>query len=387
MNCATFEILLDDYLDTSLEPIQREAVERHLSECDSCRRETERLQSLLSQCSLLRRMPRRELWPSISAEISLVQPRAAENGVISAPAPAFPKGHFNRRIAWLIAAAVTLVIAGLMAAVYLVKRMPVSGSTKDVVYESGQLRSAVSPPATPKTQNSVSNFGNQEYAQSDSGAVRPSQSALSRYVFTTPYTVVLQEIAIDAEGHGRVASIQLRAVRSDGSNVLRMGDATNGGRMVFLAGESQRININPRRLVKSTQFSPWHPGHTYRDPKFNCLMLLDGTKLAGTLVGEEFVAGYRAAKIVNEAAGSTVWLSLDYGCAPLKSKMDFGKESSETTLVSFVAGEPDPALFEVPANYTEGPPSMLLDPTKPEYQPSIDKWKQIWDEEYRKYHR
>jgi hypothetical protein len=83
-----------------------------------------------------------------------------------------------------------------------------------------------------------------------------------------------------------------------------------------------------------------------------------------TFVGEEIIAGYRTAKIADGIF--TSWHALDYGCAPVKQRADFSAtEVSEKELVALVAGEPDAALFDVPAHYREVPPSeRILGPKK-----------------------
>ena len=215
MNCVMFESFLHDYLDALLEPSDREAVETHLSVCDTCRQEAERLRSLLSQSAALRRMPNRDLWPLISAEISLVRREAASDSPMLSPARSWVSRA--RRIAWPIAAAIALGILGLVAAVRLVRRPPVSAPPKAATYESGQPGSAAAPvssippkamehpkesvsftsrqtdsglpstaPKLERDNRSVSKMGEQfgikGSAHSSSGTLPRSRSALSGYV-------------------------------------------------------------------------------------------------------------------------------------------------------------------------------------------------------------
>jgi len=83
-----------------------------------------------------------------------------------------------------------------------------------------------------------------------------------------------------------------------------------------------------------------------------------------TFLGEEIIAGYRTAKIADGL--TTSWHALDYGCALVKDRWEFSAtEVSEKELVALVAGEPDAALFDVPAHYREVPPSeRILGPKK-----------------------
>jgi len=78
-----------------------------------------------------------------------------------------------------------------------------------------------------------------------------------------------------------------------------------------------------------------------------------------TEVGEETVAGYRTVKIMNNNV--TAWYALDYGCAMVKDRWDFGgKEFTEKYLISLIGGEPDAALFDVPATAREVSPSERM---------------------------
>ncbi len=104
-----------------------------------------------------------------------------------------------------------------------------------------------------------------------------------------------------------------------------------------------------------------------RDPSSRCINSFAGkpmTSMTETFAGEESVAGYRTAKIARNTI--TEWYALDYGCAMVKDRWGFETgEMSEKELVALTPGEPEPALFEVPANAAEVPPSeRLLGPTK-----------------------
>ena len=69
-------------------------------------------------------------------------------------------------------------------------------------------------------------------------------------------------------------------------------------------------------------------------------------------------------KITNNNA--TWWVALDYGCAMVKSRVDWGAQGvSEKNLVALIPGEPEAALFDVSAQFREAPFSeMLLGPGK-----------------------
>ncbi len=130
MNCATFDIRVDDYLESSLAQPEREELEEHLRECCRCRREIESLQALLSRCAGLTREipPDKDMWPPIAAEIraqgALNQTlrRISRSGI----SWSFPKSH----LPWRTAAAIALATLALMAAVQLVRRTPASKRTQ-----------------------------------------------------------------------------------------------------------------------------------------------------------------------------------------------------------------------------------------------------------------
>ena len=88
------------------------------------------------------------------------------------------------------------------------------------------------------------------------------------------------------------------------------------------------------------------------------------TSMPETFAGEETIAGYRTAKIVSNVI--TAWYALDYGCALVKDRWGFTTgEVSEKELVALIPGEPDGALFAVPADAREVPPSeRILGPNK-----------------------
>ena len=99
-----------------------------------------------------------------------------------------------------------------------------------------------------------------------------------------------------------------------------------------------------------------------------------------TFQGEETIAGYRTAKIASDII--TEWRALDYGCALVKDRWDFGPtEFTEKELVALVGGEPDAALFDVPANYREVPPSEGMRPCNK----NAREFFQMLDEDYKRH--
>ena len=59
--------------------------------------------------------------------------------------------------------------------------------------------------------------------------------------------------------------------------------------------------------------------------------------------------------------GRTTWYSLDHGCTTLGEHMDWGDgRITSKSLVQLTPGEPATALFDIPADYKEVPPSGLF---------------------------
>jgi|WetSurSiteA1Bulk_404760.scaffolds.fasta_scaffold03500_3 hypothetical protein len=69
MNCKMFVSLIDDFVDSTLAPTDRQRMEEHLRTCNSCRMELEGLKSLLAHSAELSENPERDLWPQIEAGI------------------------------------------------------------------------------------------------------------------------------------------------------------------------------------------------------------------------------------------------------------------------------------------------------------------------------
>ncbi|HXT65109.1 MAG TPA: hypothetical protein VN696_18850 [Pyrinomonadaceae bacterium] len=181
-----------------------------------------------------------------------------------------------------------------------------------------------------------------------------------------PYTVTLREIVHGPNGTTTVGLEHTYAVRSDGSRMMRWrGKGLQ--RVIYLAAGFQ-VDTNDQTNTKSSIKKQYKPLASLRDPSSMCVDSLAGTPITSppreAFVAEEIVAGYRTAKIADGII--TSWYALDYGCAPVKERWEFSPtEVSEKELVSLVAGEPDPSLFDVPAHYREVPPSeRLLGPNK-----------------------
>ena len=103
-----------------------------------------------------------------------------------------------------------------------------------------------------------------------------------------------------------------------------------------------------------------------------------------TFGGVESVGGARTAKFTEELPDRVVtqWLALDYNCVSVQRAYDWrGQGTSRTDLVSFTPGEPNGALFDLPSDFQEGPPSTLHFPDT-KISPSIQKMFEARDRDY-----
>lgn len=186
----------------------------------------------------------------------------------------------------------------------------------------------------------------------------------ARAVGSTPYTVVLAETVTGLNGESSIASITTIAVRSDGSTAHRLGTTVKGSRLIHFAS-GLRVSTNDfTRRMSSTMRDP--AVEPERDASGNCAKT-SGRALVEDFAGVEVekVTGVRAAKYIENASGieATRWFAVDFGCAPLGGVVVFKDgQISRKEVQAFSPGEPDQALFAVPTDYQEGPPSTLAPP-------------------------
>jgi len=184
----------------------------------------------------------------------------------------------------------------------------------------------------------------------------------------TPYTAILQETVIDGSGGQRPGYLLTQALRSDGSEMRRLGVPSTGGRTILFAS-GVKVEVSDELGAKSTVPIRADVATRLRRGESQCIR--DATGRAVTMweeevAGEETIDGYRAVKVTARKAPVTQWFALDHGCALLRSIMTFrgGQGSSEMHLLTLVPGEPEARLFLVPESYKEGPPSALAPPVK-----------------------
>jgi len=176
------------------------------------------------------------------------------------------------------------------------------------------------------------------------------------------YTVVRTESVFDDTGALRATIRYIEALRSDGSTMRQSITPTVDQRRIdiahgdmILTNESQgRKSTYPKAITMPPQ----------RDPESSCVLTPPGGSVSWTVSRIDNIGGYRAIRLVYPGKSDTLtaWYALDAGCAQLESRLDHEGAISVQKLTSLAVGEPDPALFAVPASFNEVPPSALLDP-------------------------
>lgn len=189
---------------------------------------------------------------------------------------------------------------------------------------------------------------------------RPN-AAVARPHKPIPYTVTLRETVRSPDGSIVAGPEYTHSVRSDGSTL--MGVVGKGSQRLLSYSSGEQIETNDLTLTKSSiKRGSDNTAEWQRDPDSKCLNSMAGKPVTSppeTLLGEETIAGYRTVKILSDI--TTSWYALDYGCALVKDRWQFGPtEVSEKSLVAVAAGEPDSNLFDVPAHYREVTPSERI---------------------------
>jgi hypothetical protein len=185
-------------------------------------------------------------------------------------------------------------------------------------------------------------------------------------VTVTPYTV-LYDLRRDKSpaDPAKSTAIKLIAVRADGSRVQQLevldGRVPVSSRLIQL---SSGITITTNDILerKYTRTSSNDIRAALRDPKSQCLKTFAGTPVmrGDAIAGEDMIAGYRAVQI--KTGDATLWFAPDLGCSELRSRVAHPSgEVLDTTVTTVRRGNPDPALFEVGAKYTEVPRERLRD--------------------------
>lgn len=174
-----------------------------------------------------------------------------------------------------------------------------------------------------------------------------------------PYTVALQEFALQSDGTALPTYKLTQAIRGDGSRASECtgnpGSPSSERILDFSSGK--RMYIWEPQQLKTTTFDPAKnvAAQWLRDSGNNCLV----SGFQETPDGEEVIDGYRAVKLTRGSGAH--WFALDYGCALIKSRYEWPDgQKSEKRLVALIPGEPAPSMFHDPAGFQEVPPSRWL---------------------------
>lgn len=157
------------------------------------------------------------------------------------------------------------------------------------------------------------------------------------------------------------------AQRSDGSRVVSKHDLhlLYVDREIVLIPQQLQIKVSDEvkamstvKVEASTYMKSWG---TPRDPASGCTTPLPGgkTETVNTILGTETISGVETNK-VQVQPNFVVWMAPALNCQEMKHLISFtdGKPSTTTLYTDQVTwGEPDPALFAVPSDYSEVAPS------------------------------
>lgn len=194
-------------------------------------------------------------------------------------------------------------------------------------------------------------------------------------VKANPFTLQLESYEFtDVSSSGTLFARETVARRSDGATVhvdnmaglvgLQAGETAR--HIYFLDGREFTVYDGVSSVVRF----PQHSAETIAfekarilNPPTNCV------SPGSTLVSYGTLQGYKVAIVKVRNIGDhqlTVWYAPDLGCQKLQYRVEVQDSNgawelaSETKTVSLTAGEPDPALFEIPDSYASVAPSEAL---------------------------
>ncbi len=179
---------------------------------------------------------------------------------------------------------------------------------------------------------------------------------------STVYTVVRTEKGFDKVGNLRYTNEYVDSVRGDGSMMLKTSTAVDRRRRIGFANGAGVV-INELIGKKSTYPKNFSALRVKRDPDTSCSSEVD-SKVGIAAEGTDYVGGYRTVRFgsVNEEGAWKVWYAPEVGCALVQMRLEHREGVTIQQLASLSRGEPDPSLFQVPANLEETPPSGLYVP-------------------------
>jgi hypothetical protein len=185
-----------------------------------------------------------------------------------------------------------------------------------------------------------------------------------------PFTIQ-QHYEVTGPHVGAAAVFELRtiALRSDGARVNLVKEPRKGWvsrDLRFSNGVLQTVYDDVRAVV-TVQLSASEQQNRRAmdlDPAANCALSLSGEHGAhpSTVQGQEERFGIPVSRVLN-GNNLTLWMAPSLGCTALEHFVDWdsahpGTNTSRLKLDSVTLAEPDAALFAVPSNYAEMPPSQ-----------------------------
>lgn len=199
------------------------------------------------------------------------------------------------------------------------------------------------------------------------------QVAASRVAPLPAYTAV----AIDRHGDGSGVSPQappavrvIRAVRNDQSTVeqweVQLSNPPFVTRDIEMSdGISMKV-IDRLKVVSTTQLP--RESLTDRplrrlDPASNCTVLISSGQALFRFAGHARLLNVDVVEVHDDAG--QYWLAPSYGCLEMKKivyrtdAQGVRRASSLREVISLTPGEPDAALFRIPIDYDEVPPSEM----------------------------
>jgi hypothetical protein len=188
------------------------------------------------------------------------------------------------------------------------------------------------------------------------------------------YTVVLDEVIGSSTVASHRSTQQIRAKRSNGDSLLQTTefDSHDGSRVISIERKLSIGNLvvrtydlaSAKSTIKLSSDELTNEQAKQYTAASNCSRTVSGwptdPQIAATVVGHEPVDGFDTFKLTN-SANMTMWRAPAFGCETIQFTRTLGGGSVSTHQPSsIVAGEPDAALFAVPASFQEMPPSQAV---------------------------
>lgn len=182
------------------------------------------------------------------------------------------------------------------------------------------------------------------------------------------FTVVRVEKSATLRTHQAIQRMAIEAQRADGSRVTAgLSDGGFTGRYIRSVPGRKAIFVDDTLGATTTLYDFGASGSLQPPPADSqCGLANIGSALKPSMKGEDVVLGFKTIAIQTEDGPylNTVWKAPDLDCATLKMTEDRkGPNGSpdarfDLAAVSVILGTPAPALFEIPATYTEMSPKQ-----------------------------